>query len=337
MSHDVRHPIEPKTRLNAHLYVTPACNLNCPHCYYNARLSLTTPPDALAISTMLEIIETACELYDARFDIEGGEMFLRRGIGELFAALTTNVRQRLTITTNGMARVTIAPEILRELEEVRVSVEGHTDDLQRDLRGIGLAPVLRTAESIMRAGVPVTLRITLHKRNHALVGEMLESFVARGFSHFSLYEFQSSGRGTALAKSYSLDDTDVERVLDQLAALPEVSHATTIKYSLSRCRALIVESHRLRLEAHGFMVVDVSGVASITCDYDGSLGVCPWNIGGLRIGSVQPNGFRSELRRLMQANALSHKCDHCSAVRVVRSATMPQQDEMARLGVGGRE
>ena len=334
MSRNTRSSIEPSTRLNAHLYVTPSCNLSCPFCYYDARLSTTTPPDALPISAMVEILETACDLYDARFDIEGGEMFLRRDIGDLFAGVTPKVLERLTITTNGMARVTLAPDILRQLDEVRVSVEGHTDFLQRDLRGIDLAPVLRTAELLMKAAVPVTLRITLHKNNYALVGEMLDTFVAQGFDRFSFYEFQSSGRGTALARSYSLDDSDVELVLHQLTSLPDVMQEATIKYSLSRVRASIIQSNRSRLQARGFAVVDLAGVASLTCDYDGAIRVCPWDIRSAPVGSARPNEFELELRRLMKSSALSHDCDHCSALRVVRGAAARPQGDVARVGEG---
>src|SRR5437764_960071 len=116
-----------KRRLYVHLYVIPTCNLKCIHCYYDA-LPLRTPIDRLlTIDEMSKVIRELCDTYDAYFDVEGGEMFLRRDVARLFESLPPEYLRRITLTTNGVAKVTVAPALLCAVDEFRVSVESHVD------------------------------------------------------------------------------------------------------------------------------------------------------------------------------------------------------------------
>lgn len=133
--------------------------------------------------------------YDAYFDIEGGELFLRKDIHELFSSLENEYLNRLTITTNGTINFDYTYSYLQQLDELRISFEGHTDDLQQSIRNIPLKKPLYTAKQLLKRHVPVVIRITLHKQNFLYIKEMIEFFKNHGFLKFSLYEYQSSGRG----------------------------------------------------------------------------------------------------------------------------------------------
>ena len=122
------------------------------HCYYEA-LPANSPTGRLL--TPLEIadaIVTLSEDYDADFHVEGGEIFLRPDLADVFRLVPDPYWRYLTITTNGtLPIVPVLPaEKLRLLGDLRVSVEGHTDELQRVMRGIALAPVLRTCDECVK-------------------------------------------------------------------------------------------------------------------------------------------------------------------------------------------
>jgi MoaA/NifB/PqqE/SkfB family radical SAM enzyme len=303
--------------MNVHVYVTPNCNLRCKHCYYDALPLDSVPSDMLEIRELAFIITSLCDNYDTAFDVEGGEFFTRKGIADLFGLVPTECWRHVTITTNGSVEIGLDYDYLRSLDEFRVSVEGHTTALQEEIRGISLEPVLATCAVLRSNRVPITLRITIHKKNYGFLQDMLWYFTGLGFQRFSLYEFQATGRGVGHQSQYGLDEGEVEHVITALcsAALPR--DLTTFKLSLSRRRVATVLSHKEELQRSGYSVLDVSGVPSLTVDYNGSLGVCPWNIRSTRIGTFQESSFDVDIRRYLKAGILDHTCDFCSAIRIL--------------------
>jgi MoaA/NifB/PqqE/SkfB family radical SAM enzyme len=307
-----------RQRLNVHLYVTPTCNLKCIHCYSDA-LPLNTKVDRLlTIDEMGHVINGLCETYDTAFDIEGGEFFVRKDIDRLFDVVPQNHWRNITLTTNGITKINMDPDIFRNLDEFRVSVEGHTDDLQRTLRGIPLRPVIKTCTELMSHGVPITLRITLHRKNYHNILEMLHYFLNLGFMRFSLYEYQSSGRGADQANDYELDAFQIQNVLNQLIAGELDRKVESFKLSLSARRVHPVQESAQLLRAKGFQVVDLSGVASLTVNYNGVLGVCPWNVVHENSGIYQDDNFLPIIQNRMDMGELDHACTHCSSIRIER-------------------
>lgn len=306
-------------KMNVHLYVTPICNLRCRHCYYEARLADYAPAHLIGIEQIAQIVMTLSDEYDVFFDIEGGEFFLRDDIMELLKAMPDRYWSRVTITTNGTIEIKGSFETLKLLDEFRVSVEGHTDDLQEELRGIPLGPVLRTCAILRSEGVPITLRTTLHKKNHRYVTEMIGHFVNLGFTRFSMYEFQSVGRGADCNNTYALDESDLYAVLEQLSSIPAmVDGLELVKLSLNARRLPLIHNYKRNLEACGYEIVELPETPSLVIDYDGRLAVCPWSLTSRTIGYFHAETFLSDIRHFYEIGALDHTgCSHCSAIRVV--------------------
>lgn len=303
-------------RLYVHLYVIPTCNLKCIHCYSDAMPMNAKVDRILSIDEMRQVITDLCDTYDSAFDVEGGEFFIRKDIDRLFEVVPPDYWRNITITTNGVAKINVDPELLRQVDEFRVSVEGHTDELQRSIRGINLRPVLKTCERLQSSGVPITLRITLHKKNYLQVREMLKHYLELGFTRFSLYEFQASGRGYNYASEYSLDQSDLEYVLLELCKEQIIEKGGLFKLSLSSRRITLVRSFQSLLESKGYEVIDLSGAASLTVNYNGVLGVCPWNVVSENVGLFHQDSFLSDVKNMMSAGTLDHSCSHCSAIRI---------------------
>ncbi len=311
-----------KRRLFVHIYVTPICNLKCKHCYYDAKPANSKIEYKLTISDIANIIVGLSEKYDAFFDIEGGEFFLRDDISKLFDVLPPDYWRRITVTTNGITKITITSDIILRLDEFRISVEGHTDRLQKELRGINLKPVMKTCTELRSAGIPFVLRITLHKKNFQYLVEMLQWFIKQGFDKFSLYEFQSAGRGLQHELEYALDESELVQALKELCAYPLTKNTKLIKISLSARRASSIHSIRKELEQNGYEIIDLSGVASLTVNYDGSLGICPWKVGIESIGLYDSRKFISDVQQLVEHGNLDHLCNHCSTVRIIATSDL---------------
>jgi len=305
-----------KRQLNVHLYVTPICNLQCKHCYYDSWSSDRVPERLLTIDTIAQVIIGICEVFQASFDVEGGEFFLREDIRTFFELVPSRYLQFITITTNGLAEIKVAPRFLRQLGDLRVSIEGHTDELQLDVRGVLLGPVLETCYRLQASSVPVTLRITLHQKNYQVLTEMLIRLMDLGFARFSLFEFQAVGRGRDHKEEYGLSIEDMETVLAQLSSLPIDKRLETLKLSLSAGRVQLLARYRDRLAARGFNVVNLLGVPSLTINYNGDLGVCPWIVGQDRIGTLRVEDLASQLSHYITSGHLDHSCAYCSAARI---------------------
>jgi MoaA/NifB/PqqE/SkfB family radical SAM enzyme len=202
------------------------------------------------------------------------------------------------------------------LNELRVSVEGHTDELQRDIRNIPLKPVLETCRNLQFNGVPVTLRVTLNKKNYKFLSKMIDYFKALGFTRFSMYEFQAVGRGSDCADEYALDENELIEVLEMLSSYPVSDGIETLKLSLSASRIPLLTDYEKKLAASGYKCLDLSNTLSLTVNYNGDLGVCPWIVNTDVIGTYQEQNFVSDVAKYIADGLLEHNCEHCSAIRV---------------------
>lgn len=306
-----------RRQMNVHVYVTPNCNLRCKHCYYDALPLDVVPSDLLDVRQLGFVLTSLCDTYDAALDVEGGEFFTRTDVADLFRLVPAGCWRHVTITTNGSVQINLDHRYLRNLDEFRVSVEGHTNALQEEVRGISLESVLATCASLRSNRVPITLRVTLNKKNYVLLPDMLQCFTRLGFRRFSLYEFQAAGRGIECQSEYGLSDVEFEHLMRVLCCAVVPREVAVLKLSLSRRRLAVVRTHKQALQLSGYRVLDVSGVPSLTVDYDGSLGVCPWDVRGTRIGRFGEASFRADVGRYLEAGMLDHTCDFCSVVRIL--------------------
>ena len=71
-----------------------------------------------------------------------------------------------------------------------------------------------------------------------------------------------------------------------------------------------------QLEQNGYEIIDISGAPSLAVNYDGSLRICPWDVGAESIGRYNPNKFISEVQEFVDQGRLDHLCNYCSTVRV---------------------
>jgi len=286
-----------KKRLNIHLYVTPICNLKCIHCYYEAKDINFHINKMISIDDMKYIIINLIDNYDAYFDIEGGELFLRDNIYTLFDSLDKKYLNRLTLTTNGTVKFNINSNYLKYLDEFRISFEGDNDILQERIRGIKLDKPLNLALKLLKYNIMPTIRITIHKYNYKNIGKIIDFFYSYGFIKYSFYEFISTGRGKK-HKDLELDKKEFLILSSQIKELNR--NDISYKFSFPKKRAIYFENY-----------LDISGVDSLTINYNGDIGICPWQIGQDIFAKFEKDNFLNIIDR-----NLLHQCNYCSFIRI---------------------
>lgn len=266
------------TPLDVHLYVTPRCNLSCPHCYYDALERGRQPVDALELPEIARILTGLCARFDVGISLEGGEPFLRAGVGAMLATLDASVLGCITVTTNGTVRVAAPTAVLRQLGGLRVSIDGDTDELQRELRGVAMAPVLATCAKLRERQVPHAVRMTLYRRNVRRLAEIYAWAAANEIAWLSLFEYQASGRGIGQDPVFGVSPDDIDHLLADLVRLARPTGLRLVTLNLAQRRVQTVLGREDLLVAAGVMVRRLPETANCTINYDGTVGVSPWMV-----------------------------------------------------------
>lgn len=291
--------------INVHMYLTPLCNLACSHCYYDAKRVGDDTGRLLSAADAISIISWLCRRFDADLHLEGGEIFLRPDLDEILAALSPDSLTSLTVTTSGTVPMRVHPERLRALGNLRISIEGHTNELQQTLRPVDLERIFRTTEKLRADEIPFSLRVTLHHSNANKIQEMMPALVERGVERISFFEFQPVGRGMAQMGQHSLTDEDFESILDTLANDGPGAGIRQLKLCLSPRRTAMARKRQSRLESQGFQFVDLSGTPNLTINSNGDLGISPWLATAQRLHDRFANLFETDFRRAIEGRIAS--------------------------------
>jgi MoaA/NifB/PqqE/SkfB family radical SAM enzyme len=232
----------------------------------------------MSLGEISSVLTGICARFDADISVEGGEPFLRVGIDHMLADLDVRVLGSLTVTTNGTIRIRSEEKVLRNLGMLRISIDGHVDELQHELRGVDLAPVLHTCRQLQEQDVPFTVRMTLWKRNVRLLREIYEWAEANAIERLSLFEYQSSGRGIGQNLLYSVSAEDADVFLDNLAGLPRPSCLRHLTVNLAERRLNTVLRRRDHLQRGGVAIHELPEMPNCTINFDGTVGISPWRV-----------------------------------------------------------
>jgi MoaA/NifB/PqqE/SkfB family radical SAM enzyme len=117
----------------------------------------------------------------------GGEPLVRDDVFEL-ADLFRAQGVTLHLLTSGLALERHASAVAERFAEVTISLDGHTPDLYRRVRGVdGLHAVERGVRRLkeLRPGLPIRARSTLHQRNFRSLPDLIDKATSIGFDRIS--------------------------------------------------------------------------------------------------------------------------------------------------------
>lgn len=176
-----------RTPKSAELLITDRCNLRCRYCSY-----YTSPAEAdqdLSTWEWLTFFEELGKCSLMQVTLEGGEPLIRNDFKEIIDGIVQN-RMRFNILTNGtLVTDEMASYIAktRRCNIVQVSIDGSAGEIHDSCRGRGnFERAIKGIEQLQRHGVPVTVRVTIHRYNaddlENIAKFLLEEMGLSGFS-----------------------------------------------------------------------------------------------------------------------------------------------------------
>ncbi|MDP9152007.1 MAG: radical SAM protein, partial [Myxococcota bacterium] len=126
----------------------------------------------------------------------GGEPLVRADVFEL-ADLFLAQGVALHLLTSGLALERYAPQVVARFSAITISLDGHTPDLYRRVRGVdGLGALERGVRRVkeLNSQLPVRARCTLHQRNFRALPELIDKAEAMGLDQISFLAADVSSR-----------------------------------------------------------------------------------------------------------------------------------------------
>ncbi|MEN6342999.1 MAG: SynChlorMet cassette radical SAM/SPASM protein ScmE [Methanospirillum sp.] len=155
-----------RTPRSLEIDITSRCNLRCAYCYHfssegDVAVDLPTEEwltffDELGRCAVMEVA------------LGGGEPFIREDLPDLIEGVVKN-RMRFAVLSNGTLVTDDLAAFLagtRRCNYVQVSVDGSCPEVHESCRGPGTFPeAVRAIELLREHGVPVAVRVTVHRHN----------------------------------------------------------------------------------------------------------------------------------------------------------------------------
>ena len=155
-----------RTPRSVDLELTSRCNLRCRYCYYMGNDGVTYQD--MPTERWLGLFEELGRAKVMSVCLSGGEALLRPDFFDLLDGLIRH-RMRFQLLTNGGQ---VTTEVARRLQAtgrcdaVQVSLDGSRAETHEVMRGKGsFAPALNAIYLLRDAGLPVTVRATIHAHN----------------------------------------------------------------------------------------------------------------------------------------------------------------------------
>jgi MoaA/NifB/PqqE/SkfB family radical SAM enzyme len=206
---------------------TARCNSRCLSCdWWRA--------DGKTDLTLDEIRSLAAELPPLGTRVvvfTGGEPLLRPDIMEV-ADLFRERGLGLHLLTSGLALERHAAAVAARFGEVIISLDGHTDELYRRIRGVDALPLVSAGVARLRAlapHIPVRARSTIHRHNFRFVPQLVAKAKELGLQQISFLAADVSSPAFNRAPALPLaEDPDTRLLLDEAetAEFEQVVEAT---------------------------------------------------------------------------------------------------------------
>lgn len=155
-----------RTPRSVDLELTARCNLRCRYCCFFDNPAVEYRD--LDTATWLSLFDELGRCGVMEVCLSGGEAFLRPDLVELLHGVVRN-RMRFRILSNG-SRIdddtAAAIAATRRCSSVQISIDGSCAETHDSFRGEGAFDgAMRGIRTLQRHGVPVTARVTIHRRN----------------------------------------------------------------------------------------------------------------------------------------------------------------------------
>ena len=254
------------------------------------------------------MINFLCERYHANIHLEGGEIFLQEHLIQALRNLKSEYRKCVVITSNGMlcSKDSVTLDVLKSINCLRISVEGHNEELHKRVRGCSIGHVLGNAAFYRSKGIDVVLRITLNRLNmDQMFSRVIPSLMDEGFHKFQIYEMQAVGNGACsdLCINHGLESFFEDWIHNPTAG--------QVRVSLAARRIDEAEKYVNPLQEIGITMKRVGKEASISIGADGAVRICAWDMYSKPLINLGNHNFE-DLCAIIDHQKKQHICEYCT-------------------------
>ncbi|MFJ9780598.1 pyrroloquinoline quinone biosynthesis protein PqqE [Amycolatopsis sp. NPDC101161] len=183
--------VKPPLGLLAEL--THRCPLHCPYC--SNPLELVSRDAELSTADWISVLSQARELGVLQVHMSGGEPLARPDLPELVAhASSLGCYVNLVTSGLGLTAARLDDLVSRGLAHVQLSAQGATRERSDQLAGArAFDHKLNAAALVKEAGLPLSLNVVLHRRNHDQLAGIIELAERMGADRLELANTQYYG------------------------------------------------------------------------------------------------------------------------------------------------
>jgi SynChlorMet cassette radical SAM/SPASM protein ScmE len=193
-----------RTPKKVDIAITNRCNLRCRYCYHFE--SAGDVDGDLSTGEWSRFFEELNRCAVTEVTLAGGEPFMREDLKEIINGIVKN-RMRFAILSNGTLITDEMAAFLASTgrcNHVQISIDGSMPESHDVMRGKGsFAKAVRGLMTLRRHGVPVAVRVTIHRKN---VNDL------EGIAKFLLEDLRLSSFGTNSAGAMGLCRKNAEMV-----------------------------------------------------------------------------------------------------------------------------
>jgi len=197
--------------------ITRRCNLNCRHCYIDARPGAEDMDGEEALSIVEQIHEVGSPLVI----LSGGEPLLRGDLFEIIEELKSK-GIKVALSTNGTLITDEVAKMIRkaEVDYVGVSLDSPYPEWHDMFRGTPgcFNLTIEGVRRLLKEGVPVGLRFTVTRYNVDQVPKYFELALKLGIGRVVLYHLSAAGRAREL-KDWLPTEDQYFRLMDYLVCI----------------------------------------------------------------------------------------------------------------------
>ncbi|MFJ7212610.1 pyrroloquinoline quinone biosynthesis protein PqqE [Amycolatopsis sp. NPDC098790] len=289
--------------------LTHRCPLHCPYC--SNPVELVTRDAELSTADWISVLSQARELGVLQVHLSGGEPLARPDLPELVAhASSLGCYVNLVTSGLGLTAARLDDLVSRGLAHVQLSAQGATRERSDLLAGArAFDHKLAAAASVKSAGLPLSLNVVLHRRNHDQLAGIIELAERMGADRLELANTQYYG--WALRNRAALMPTP-----EQLAAAEPIVRAAVSRLRGTMEIVYVVADY---YEPYPKPCMYGWGARQLTVAPDGTVLPCPAAsaISTLRLSSVRDTPLAEIWYRSESFNAyrgedwMSEPCRTC--------------------------
>lgn len=275
---------------------TRKCNLNCKHCYSNARVAASSKE--LTTKEALDVVNQLADFGVVALAFSGGEPLARKDFFEV-AKNAVDSGLYVSLATNGTLLNKQTTRKLKDigLHYVEISLDGSSPEVHDEFRGLKGAFEMTVAglKNCVEEGLCASIAVTATKRNFKDVPKILDLAEKLGAERFALFNFVPVGRGAELFPQDLSPEEREETILFLLNKLLSGSKVTILATAPQLARVAVThqqnrEGEILMPMAH-MQTTKVSSKAKILADFIGGCGAGRLYCSISPEGNVQPCVF----------------------------------------------